>query len=704
MAPNSPTKNEALKKVAERSKKLDSKKSNVGHYVVGISCLLITCLGVYWAVFDNEQVQMSVDLTAEYDAQMNYDEMEGQLTLEQRLKEMRKGEIAERRKAKEGKNAEKDKKRKEKKERKEAKLKAKQQKKKLEGEAAAGGDASATAPTDRGGGKATETDVEANDDKNPFADLGISLKEPGVGDADADEKDEDDDDDDDDENDDEDGFFKGRKLEQHDFWLGDEEMTELAKDVGCDWPVLNALDANGDPNPRFDVPNHLWEKFPYIIRGLSINWPAMNDDSWQFYKFMDTYGNRSIPSDAGNSYVSGGGHSQTEYPLSDLLDGLRNKKKDEAFTFDPAIMKNIPELRDDIEVPKWFQSWMNQKAEETNDAWHMLSLAGTRNGLPYHTHGQTYMSLIHGRKWWMIYPPGAQPPKETFEITNPVQSTEYYVKHVLPTLMHHPKPPMEMNVVQPPDVAGYRPMMCVQEPGDVMYLPGSWQHQTLNIGEAIGIGGQAKWDPEVRNVLSVILFLFFSFLGCDVSVFFSLGLLLLACLPACLPSLTPHGTSLTINQLIDTMLTLLITIQVPLNKKYRMNRELIDASPDNVNYHRVQMMTLVGFVDYESQRVKAHIEASTKKGMVKLNSNHSRDTDWAFRNFPYSQEMEVSQAVHDRGETQFCSLVMKGEDTWLILYVFCFTIVLPFFSYLGCLCLSYASMGPCLHSLTRHDV
>lgn len=36
-----------------------------------------------------------------------------------------------------------------------------------------------------------------------------------------------------------------------------------------------------------------------------------------------------------------------------------------------------------------------------------------------------------------------------------------------------------------------------QNPGDLIYVPANWRHMTLNIGESIGVGGQAVYGGEV---------------------------------------------------------------------------------------------------------------------------------------------------------------------------------------------------------------
>ena len=45
----------------------------------------------------------------------------------------------------------------------------------------------------------------------------------------------------------------------------------------------------------------------------------------------------------------------------------------------------------------------------------MLSLGASRTGLPFHIHGETWLALIHGRKRWFVYPPGAYPPKSEYK-------------------------------------------------------------------------------------------------------------------------------------------------------------------------------------------------------------------------------------------------------------------------------------------------
>ena len=37
----------------------------------------------------------------------------------------------------------------------------------------------------------------------------------------------------------------------------------------------------------------------------------------------------------------------------------------------------------------------------------MISLGGLGSGLPWHTHGETWIAAVYGRKAWFVYPPGS---------------------------------------------------------------------------------------------------------------------------------------------------------------------------------------------------------------------------------------------------------------------------------------------------------
>lgn len=125
-------------------------------------------------------------------------------------------------------------------------------------------------------------------------------------------------------------------------------------------------------------------------------------------------------------------------------------------------------------------------------------------GLPAHNHGQTWLGLVHGMKRWFIYPPGYGPPPEVEEQFNPLLTVNDWLDTIYPLMASYPKPPLSGSsaTAAPANTTGYRPLECVQMPGEVFYLPAKWSHTTLNIGEAIALGGQEKSYDNIEYVIS----------------------------------------------------------------------------------------------------------------------------------------------------------------------------------------------------------
>ena len=81
---------------------------------------------------------------------------------------------------------------------------------------------------------------------------------------------------------------------------------------------------------------------------------------------------------------------------------------------------------------------------------------------------------------------------------------------------------------------------------------------------------------------------------------------------------------------------------------------------------------MAAYVDaeFEQQRLDMSLGPQTSKGMASFKSNYSEDTDWSYEAFEKMEKDKVEDPyARERGETHFSSLIMKTEDTWLLLYV-----------------------------------
>jgi hypothetical protein len=108
----------------------------------------------------------------------------------------------------------------------------------------------------------------------------------------------------------------------------------------------------------------------------------------------------------------------------------------------------------------------------------ILSVGGMNVGLPWHSHGATWLAGIVGRKRWFLYPPGeARGPLRG----HPLRSAAGWATQTLPRLR--------------PDE---RPLTCIQQPGEVVYLPSIWAHATVNIDDVVAIGTQHSMGMKVE--------------------------------------------------------------------------------------------------------------------------------------------------------------------------------------------------------------
>ena len=310
---------------------------------------------------------------------------------------------------------------------------------------------------------------------------------------------------------------------------------------------------------RYQMANLSVEKFnkyfrnkrPVIIQGAMNLWPAMR--TWSKEELIENYGERILKVGSGNEIVSsGGGYGVSSLTFGDYLISLEKtlspspefdltnshlNKKDQdgkridSFSFDTTFTNFIPELLGDFAIPSYFRSFASPGHIKRQSAWYMLSIGGSKQGLPFHAHGETWLGLVNGQKRWFVYPPGKglQERRKTkfenddhsisskerttkvtalnysvwpllnafewFQLIYPnlsaVTHSSHKTKHNANDVYNHPEDMLE----------------CIQNKGDVLYLPAGWKHMTLNIGETIAVGGQAAYgaDARLKDGLQVLM-------------------------------------------------------------------------------------------------------------------------------------------------------------------------------------------------------
>eukprot|EP00056_Hartaetosiga_gracilis_P005825 m.89550 g.89550 ORF g.89550 m.89550 type:complete len:796 (+) comp12296_c0_seq12:23-2410(+) len=128
-------------------------------------------------------------------------------------------------------------------------------------------------------------------------------------------------------------------------------------------------------------------------------------------------------------------------------------------------------LHNDFKIPDCIGPSVSEIQTRTRQFY--LGPAGS--GAPMHVHSGAWNALVFGRKRWFMVPPS----HSFYSIEHPRD----FVEEVLPSLK-------SANSV----------LGCVQESGDVMFVPEMWSHAVINEAESIGFASEFAWGGSVFSI------------------------------------------------------------------------------------------------------------------------------------------------------------------------------------------------------------
>ena len=218
---------------------------------------------------------------------------------------------------------------------------------------------------------------------------------------------------------------------------------------------------------------------PVLIAGATSKWGATK--KWRKRSFVKTFGKMVVEYGNGSDIVLfAGSWHHFEAPKAKLEDFIDNfgddsKELDKLFTFQNIGAVNP--MQPDFDTPHFLIPFFQlERPVEAPKMWNMISLGEHGAGLPFHDHGDSWLGLVHGLKHWFMYAPGTSPNMPIDAVTG----VKHWARTVLPTL------------------GDRKPIQCTQRAGEILYVPQGWIHATLNVGEAVAVGGQLDWLSQQR--------------------------------------------------------------------------------------------------------------------------------------------------------------------------------------------------------------
>lgn len=264
---------------------------------------------------------------------------------------------------------------------------------------------------------------------------------------------------------------------QLDKWAAPSPETKAWEyDAGCDFDVL-------DETPTQEVFDELYfAKKPVLIRNFTTSWHA--NVAWQKRALWDEFKARSV--DHNVSHFNSNHHWVSyntsawikNFTVADFLchqvckPNYGDNRNTQLYVFDRDDWFDAqPWMADDYEHfplmkvhfdPDWHERWSR---------YFLVSAEGS--GINFHQHTDAYNGLVAGWKRWFIYPPEVTPP--SFK----TGTLEWY------RTVYRP----EWDASGPKGKSSSL-LQCMQGSGDLMYVPRTWWHATIALGEGIGVSGQ----------------------------------------------------------------------------------------------------------------------------------------------------------------------------------------------------------------------
>eukprot|EP00055_Hartaetosiga_balthica_P015073 m.86761 g.86761 ORF g.86761 m.86761 type:complete len:768 (-) comp8771_c0_seq2:285-2588(-) len=158
-------------------------------------------------------------------------------------------------------------------------------------------------------------------------------------------------------------------------------------------------------------------------------------------------------------------------PPSYIFSSMRSERERNAEFHDHASLTGEFLLENDFFIPECVGPHVSEI--ETRSRQFYLGPAGS--GAPMHVHSGAWNALVFGRKRWYLVPPA----HAFYSIEHPRD----FVEEVLPGLK-----------------TAKAVLECVQESGDVLFVPEMWSHAILNEAESIGFASEFAWGGNVFSI------------------------------------------------------------------------------------------------------------------------------------------------------------------------------------------------------------
>ncbi|XP_067684698.1 uncharacterized protein [Haliotis asinina] len=246
-------------------------------------------------------------------------------------------------------------------------------------------------------------------------------------------------------------------------WRGADQVTLEKYDISvCD---IDRVYADEITEEQFDRKYRLKKPVLLKFRNGAKDWT--DPEKWTLKSLKSAYGEWMLYSGSSLEVVRQGGNGYLGSSFEEYVDGMmaegHDDKKEPPYVFDRSFYDDT-DLADTLNLPSFLT--VDNNLEDS-----LFFLGSTGTGISFHNHADAWNAVIFGRKRWFLYNIDQNPPGGV----SPGYGQLDWYHNLYPNLTTKEKP-----------------MECIQEEGEILYLPEGVYHGTINIGDTIAIGIQKK--------------------------------------------------------------------------------------------------------------------------------------------------------------------------------------------------------------------
>ncbi|XP_041347741.1 uncharacterized protein LOC121367556 isoform X2 [Gigantopelta aegis] len=216
-------------------------------------------------------------------------------------------------------------------------------------------------------------------------------------------------------------------------------------------------------------------KKPVIIKFRNGARGWTQPELWSVDGLRHSHGPQGLMVGVSREIVQNGGNGYVETTVTDFIDSIQAAKSDKQnepfYVFDRAFIQDS-HLLNTLNPPEYLSI-----RPQRDDSFFFLGSSGS--GVSFHNHAEAWNGVVYGSKRWFLYSKETAPPGGVY----PGYSQLDWFSKVYPVLSETQKP-----------------VECVQQAGEIIYLPEGMYHGTINIGDTVAVGIQKKEAtlPEMK--------------------------------------------------------------------------------------------------------------------------------------------------------------------------------------------------------------